>query len=399
MTTTSAKRAGVGGRQAHWTRANVVAAIRRWVECYGEPPRAADWNPSSAKWSAASWRIERYRLGDPDTGAPWPSLNAAKKPFGGSLTAAIVAAGYEPNKPGPRSRMNVRPEVVEVQATPEVRAALAAARAELRDLVERLELGDRRLAAARAARERALAERDVARRAARARGARAQAKTKAVVKADPGAVREAREAVRAQVRAELSGLRLELASARRESTRDASRLERAEATISELRADRRELRRELERSQDRAESLKARMARAAAQSEARMAATARPDVEVREIVRVEREVVELPAPGADAVEAARRRAAEADRTIADAELRVASAERRYREIAEAVTGEARMLTPAEMAALRAGGPSGEAVLGAALRSLARARGQGGRAPLKAALWEIASAAVRWQDRL
>jgi len=358
------------------------------VECYGEPPRAADWNPSSAKWSAASWRIERYRLGDPETGAPWPSLNAAKKPFGGSLTAAIVAAGYEPNKPGPRSRRNVRPEVVEAQATPEVRAALAAARAEVSDLAQRIELGDRRLATARAARDRALTEREAARRAARARGARARRKTKTVIKADPKAVREARQAVRAQMRTELSGLRVELASARRESTRDASRLERAEATIAELRADRRELRHDLERAQDRATSL-----------QARMAAAAQPEAQVREIVRVEREVIELPAPEAAAVEAAERRAAEAERASADAELRVARAERRYREIAEAATGEARTLSPAEMAALRGSGPSGEVVLGAALRSLARARAEGGRAPLKAALWGIASAAVRWRDRL
>lgn len=393
MTTTSAKRAGVGGRSAHWTRANVIAAIRRWVECYGEPPRAADWNPSSAKWSAASWRIERYRLGDPDTGAPWPSLNAAKRPFDGSLTAAIVAAGYAPNKPGPRSRKDVRPEVVEAQATPEVRAALAAARAEMRDLAEKIELAERRLVAALTARDRALTARDAARRAARARRALARERTKTltVVKADPKALREAQRAARAQMRAELSGLRLELASARRDSTRDASRLERAEATVSDLRADRRELRSELERAQDRAASLETR--------KARMAPTAQPDVHVREVVRVEREVVELPAPEAAVVEAALRRSGEAERVVADAELRVASAERRYREIAEAATGEARMLTPAEMTALRADGPSGEAVLGVALRELAKARRKGGRDPLKAALWSIASAAIRWKDRL
>src|SRR5438132_11234671 len=95
------------GRTARWTRAQIIDAIREWVALYGEPPRAADWNPSSAKWSGATWRIERYRSGD------WPSLNAAKKAFGGSLNAAIEAAGYEPNRPGPPARRDVAaPELV-----------------------------------------------------------------------------------------------------------------------------------------------------------------------------------------------------------------------------------------------------------------------------------------------
>ena len=29
----------------------IIIAIHEWVATYGEPPRAADWNPSSAKWS------------------------------------------------------------------------------------------------------------------------------------------------------------------------------------------------------------------------------------------------------------------------------------------------------------------------------------------------------------
>src|SRR5205085_7750682 len=91
-----------GSMEAKWTRENVITAIQRWVECYGEPPRAADWNPSSAKWSNQLWRIERYRKGDPETGEAWPSLNAAKRPFNGSLNEALIAAGYEPARPGPQ---------------------------------------------------------------------------------------------------------------------------------------------------------------------------------------------------------------------------------------------------------------------------------------------------------
>jgi hypothetical protein len=91
------------GRPARWTRNDIIDAITEWAELYGEPPRAADWNPSAARWSAAAWRIERYRKGRPD-GTPWPSLNRAKAPFGGSLNAALAAAGFEPNKPGPKGR-------------------------------------------------------------------------------------------------------------------------------------------------------------------------------------------------------------------------------------------------------------------------------------------------------
>src|SRR3954468_607673 len=90
----------VAGR-SRWTRGDIIEAITEWAALYGEPPRAADWNPSAARWSAAEWRIERYRRGRPD-GTPGPSLNRAKAPFGGSLNAALAAAGFEPNKPGPK---------------------------------------------------------------------------------------------------------------------------------------------------------------------------------------------------------------------------------------------------------------------------------------------------------
>src|SRR4051812_23648213 len=87
-------------RRGGWDRESVISAIQEWVGTYGEPPRAADWNPSSAKWSGQRWRVERYREGRQD-GSAWPALNSAKRPFGGSLNAAIRAAGFEPAKPGP----------------------------------------------------------------------------------------------------------------------------------------------------------------------------------------------------------------------------------------------------------------------------------------------------------
>lgn len=114
-------------RPARWTRAEIIDAIREWTALYGEPPRAADWNPGSARWSGATWRIARYRKGRPD-GTPWPSLNRAKAPFGGSLTAALAAAGFEPNKPGPKTRRdvtsNLRERVERASATHGERRAL-----------------------------------------------------------------------------------------------------------------------------------------------------------------------------------------------------------------------------------------------------------------------------------
>jgi hypothetical protein len=94
----------------------------------------------------------------------------------------------------------------------------------------------------------------------------------------------------------------------------------------------------------------------------------------------------------DQVEAAVRDAEEARRAAA-------TAERRARELSALVANGQRRLTAEELTALRAGGPSGPAVLAAALRRLAKARAAGDRAGLRAALGEIASAAVRWHDRL
>ena len=83
----------------------------------------------------------------------------------------------------------------------------------------------------------------------------------------------------------------------------------------------------------------------------------------------------------------------------DAEARAAEAERRARELASLVCGEQRRLTAGELAQLRDAGPSGPAVLASALKALGRARATGDRTGLAAALGELASAAVRWRDRL
>src|ERR671921_241805 len=112
------------GRGAGWDRDSIIIAIQEWVATYGEPPRAADWNPSAAKWSGQTWRVARYRAGRADR-SPWPALNSAKLAFGGSLAGATRAAGFEPAKSGPRRRADVDPEQAErAVISPEGRAMI-----------------------------------------------------------------------------------------------------------------------------------------------------------------------------------------------------------------------------------------------------------------------------------
>jgi hypothetical protein len=87
------------------------------------------------------------------------------------------------------------------------------------------------------------------------------------------------------------------------------------------------------------------------------------------------------------------------RDVAEARRAAAAAERRLHELAAPATNGRRQLTAGELATLRSDAPSGPAVLAAALRRLAKARAAGDRGGLRAALGEVATAAVRWRDRL
>jgi hypothetical protein len=73
----------------------ILEAIREWTRRYGEPPTMADWEPSRARRSGQSWRIERYRRGD------WPSARSVRNHFG-NFTGAVAAAGLEPRPRGQR---------------------------------------------------------------------------------------------------------------------------------------------------------------------------------------------------------------------------------------------------------------------------------------------------------
>ncbi len=368
-----------------WDRDAIIQAIREWVALHGEPPRAADWNPSSARWAGQTWRVERYRAGRPD-GSPWPALNSAKRPFGGSLNAAIQAAGFQPAKPGPKRRTDVHLEQADrADLGPDGRALLGAALAQARAADRRVAALEGQLLRARDRAVRLAGERDAARRARasvtpkvvrervvdEAAVARARKRADAAVAKADVAVRAARE------RADVA--RAETAEARTAAQRLASRSERSEATVATLRGERRALKAELDRASDRITALE------------RLLATAE---RAPTVVRVREE-----APEAAAVRAATQEAARARRAAAAAELRAAAAERELAETVAAIRGEVRRLTPAELAELRSAGPSGPAVMAAALQALAAARRTQSPTATAAALGRVAQAAVTWRERI
>jgi hypothetical protein len=231
------------GRGAGWTRESIIIAIREWVATYGEPPRAADWNPSSAKWSGQLWRVERYRAGRAD-GSPWPALNSAKRPFGGSLNAALAAAGFEPARPGPRRRSDVDPEQAHrAHMSPEGRAMLAAALAQAREAEQRVAALEARLEreADRALRLRS--ERDAARRRAGPASARAAAKQKFVrerVVDDAAVARAERRAAAAEAKADttVGAAREQIADARMDAAEARTAAKRRSSSARRRRSER-----------------------------------------------------------------------------------------------------------------------------------------------------------------
>jgi hypothetical protein len=135
------------------------------------------------------------------------------------------------------------------------------------------------------------------------------------------------------------------------------------------------------------------------------------DTDLREalerVAQLERALVVPSIEGVEALVAdaeARVRAADdqaeaAVRDAAEARREAAAAEQRARELSALVANGQRRLTGGELAELREGGASGPAVLATALKRLAKARAAHDRGGLASALAEVASAAVRWRDRL
>lgn len=368
------------GRKPTWTRDNLIEKIQRWVALYGEPPRAADLNPSAARWGNQEWRIDRYQAGDPETGERWPSLNALKGEFGGSLNAAIRAAGFEPNKSGPPARkaLGDHKAVDRLLMSPEARVALDAARAEVRVLAERVAVRDRQLATAKVANDRLREERVVVRRPV------------PVTKVKTKVVRERVEDTRAVARLQA---KLDKAVAARESAEAVARAERDRTRATA---------RELSRARARVEALELAVTQADAEAKGAQALVVSLEDRLtvaearRERVVIKERVVRSATD--EEVDEARRAASAAEQAADEAELRAAKAEREYRELVSVVRGEPRKLTQGELDELRAAGPSGPAVLAAAIKELAVARKRR-PAAVAAALSKVASAAVGWRDAI
>ncbi|WP_320671980.1 hypothetical protein [Patulibacter defluvii] len=80
-------------RRTRLTADEILDAIRRWHDQYGEPPGMADWDPYRARQIGQQWRIERYDAGD------WPSAKSVRNHFG-RLSNAVAAAGLVPRHQG-----------------------------------------------------------------------------------------------------------------------------------------------------------------------------------------------------------------------------------------------------------------------------------------------------------
>lgn len=68
----------------------VIASIRDWVQLFGAPPSAQDWNQAMARRNGRTDLVDRYE----QTGREWPSTTLAQDNFG-SWNAALAAAGVE----------------------------------------------------------------------------------------------------------------------------------------------------------------------------------------------------------------------------------------------------------------------------------------------------------------
>lgn len=363
-----------GGPVARFTREKIIDRLKRYADLYGPDFTAAAFSPSTAKWrDEPQETIDRYYLGDPETGEPWPSLNAIKTPFGG-FNAARAAAGLPPNKPGQRRRAPgehapVR-DVSHAESTRTIFVPSTAKDGDLEKARARIDKLERQLAEARAAKP----------------------ATKTIVREKTKTVRVPDASATARLRARVERLEVKLAEktteardARSDATRLASRLERAEAATAaalakgeEAVSDAAQAARDLRKAED-----------ALTASERLLAAE-----RARE-PRVERKVVEVGTGSEQAIAEAERERAARD----DAERRAAKAEREYRELAATVAGEPRRLTEDEMAALRADGPAGPQMLGRALTDLAAARKANSPTRLRVVLGQVAGAAIAWRDRL
>lgn len=85
---------------SRFTRAEIIEAIKRWNDQYGEPPKVFDWDPSWARRRDEAWRAERFEAGE------WPTVAIVRRQFG-NMSKAVFAAGFRPRRGPTRARSHL----------------------------------------------------------------------------------------------------------------------------------------------------------------------------------------------------------------------------------------------------------------------------------------------------
>jgi len=79
----------VSDTRMSWTRESLIEKLHEWVDEYGRPPAAADWNPAQARNQGSRPEvIERWLSGE------WPTYSTVMRHFG-RWNNFIESAGFE----------------------------------------------------------------------------------------------------------------------------------------------------------------------------------------------------------------------------------------------------------------------------------------------------------------
>ena len=82
---------------SRFTRTEIIRAIQRWQELYGEAPKVVDWDPTWARRRGEDWRAERFEA------ETWPTAAIVRRQFG-NMSKALFAAGARPRRGPTRGR-------------------------------------------------------------------------------------------------------------------------------------------------------------------------------------------------------------------------------------------------------------------------------------------------------
>lgn len=83
-----------GEHRRVWTRERIIDCFRDYVDQYGQPPSARDWNPTMAKNDGRDDIAQRFYAD-----GCWPNVSTVQEVFG-SWSSGIRAAGFQSRKVG-----------------------------------------------------------------------------------------------------------------------------------------------------------------------------------------------------------------------------------------------------------------------------------------------------------